>query len=261
MLYKILKMKILISIFTLLFALSIQAQNITDSKGLKQGPWETKYPKGTLKYKGVFKDGKPVGEFKRFYETGSLRIAQTFRTNGSSFAKVYYENGVLAAEGKYLGEKKDSIWRYYSYYEKVLRMTETYKNGSLEGLTCRYHNNGKVSEELTYVNGKKNGPWKQYTTDGKLSLKATYVNDERTGVFTTFYENGMIEINGRIENGLAEGAWRYFDENGNEKSVINYSKGIADTQLELDKQQQEFMMKLEMNKGRIPEPSENDVKF
>lgn len=254
-------MKILISTFLLFITLSIHAQNITDNKGLKQGPWETKYPNGSMRYKGVFKDGKPVGEFKRFYESGSTRIVQQFYKNDISYAKVFYENGTLAAEGKYIGEKKDSVWRYYSFYEKVLRMTETYKNGVLEGPTCRYHNNGKVSEELIYANNRKNGTWKQFSLDGKLSLQAIYVNNERVGIFTTYYPNGMIEINGRIEHGLAEGAWRYYDENGKEKSVINYSKGIADTQLELDKQQQEFMMKLEMNKGRIPEPSENDVKF
>jgi len=254
-------MKILTCLLALTLALSVQAQNITDSKGLKQGSWEGKFPKGSIRYKGVFKDGKPVGEFKRFYESGAVRITQQFRTDGSSYAKIFYENGILAAEGKYVGEKKDSIWKYYSFYEKVVRLTETFKNDALEGPMIRYHNNGKVSEELMYANNKKNGPWKQYSYEGKLILKAQYVNDERVGVFTTYHENGMVEINGRIEHGLAEGTWRYYDDKGNEKSVINYSKGIADTQAELDKQQQEFMMKLEMNKGRIPEPTENDVKF
>lgn len=252
------KVKILFLLASLLFSFSSMAQNFTDAKGLKQGPWEAKYSNGTTRYKGTFKDGKPVGEFKRFFESGELRIDQFFKDDGSSYVKVYYENKVLAAEGKYVGDKKDSIWRYYSYYDKTLRMTESYKTGIKEGLTCRYFNNGKLSDELMYHNNKKNGIWKQYFDNGQVSLKAYHVDDVRTGGFTTYFSNGMTESTGKFDKGLADGPWFYYDESGNEKSKIIYHHGVAENQEQLDKEHQEYLNKLEMNIGRIPEPVESD---
>ena len=45
-------------------------KNYTDINGLKQGYWQKKYYNGNIKYEVYFKNNKPIGEFKRFYESG-----------------------------------------------------------------------------------------------------------------------------------------------------------------------------------------------
>ena len=63
-------MKIVILIFIFLPFFSFSQINQSDTNGLRQGFWKKEYPNGGLIYKGNFKDGKPVGEWKRFYKGG-----------------------------------------------------------------------------------------------------------------------------------------------------------------------------------------------
>ncbi|MCD6598546.1 MAG: hypothetical protein J7L04_12705, partial [Bacteroidales bacterium] len=108
--------KINFIIFLLLISLIMTAQqkepqandisNYTDSNGLKQGNWEKKYHNGNIKYTGKFKDNKPIGEFKRYYENKSLQSVMIYDENGTSAQTTfYYKNGKIAAEGKYSGTK------------------------------------------------------------------------------------------------------------------------------------------------------------
>jgi antitoxin component YwqK of YwqJK toxin-antitoxin module len=235
------------------------SQNITDAKGLKQGQWEVKYPDGKVKYSGTFRNGKPIGEFRRYYETGELKVVQLFDNKGNSYTKIYYDNGELAAEGKYVGEKKDSIWKYYSYYDKSLKMTEPYNLGVHEGFTQRYYSNGQISDKIEWHNNQMDGSWTQYFENGKVSLKAINVKGVSQGVFQTFYNSGQLETDGFFKNGLPEGIWTYFDEKGQQKTKIEYVAGVAKNQEQLTEKEQEYFKKMEQNKGRIPEPSEDDL--
>src|SRR4051812_44165611 len=104
-----------IILITFCFALA-QAQNATDSKGLKQGAWK-KLDEKTNKtiYEGTFKDGKPQGIFKYYYPHDTLKAIIDFKQDGKfSYARLFHPNGKMMAKGKYLGESvKDSVWIYY----------------------------------------------------------------------------------------------------------------------------------------------------
>jgi antitoxin component YwqK of YwqJK toxin-antitoxin module len=110
---------------------TVNGQNDTlfnqyDGQGHKQGFWKVKYENGVLKYTGCFRDDKPVGEMKRFFEDGTLKADMFFDHSGITRVKLYYQDGPLAAEGNYLNTTKDSTWNYYSYYTKSLSNRETY---------------------------------------------------------------------------------------------------------------------------------------
>ena len=47
--------------------------NQTDKQGKKQGFWKGKYEKGALKYTAFFKDDKPRGLMKRYFEDSTLK--------------------------------------------------------------------------------------------------------------------------------------------------------------------------------------------
>ena len=92
--------------------------NQVDKKGRKQGWWKKYYDNGNLKYTGFFKNDKPAGVLKRYFESGNLKAVMNFDSlNNRSEINIYYENGTLAAHGYYNGTKKDSLWKYYSYYD------------------------------------------------------------------------------------------------------------------------------------------------
>ena len=106
----------------------------------------------------------------------------TFNETGTTaFAKMYLENGKLAAEGYYYQSVKDSIWRYYSSQSCKLLSTDTYNEGVKNGNSQTYYPNGNVSEELNWVDDKKSGIWKLYFDDGKIQQIATFLDRMQAG--------------------------------------------------------------------------------
>ena len=106
------RIKFVIVVVTLIFAVSSLAQvidtiNKTDASGKKQGHWIKRYENGNIQYNGYFKDDKPIGEFKRFYEDAQLRSVQVFNTDGSEAdVTFYHQNGFIASTGRYFNQKK-----------------------------------------------------------------------------------------------------------------------------------------------------------
>jgi antitoxin component YwqK of YwqJK toxin-antitoxin module len=234
--------------------------NKIDDKGRKQGLWKVTYENGKTKYEATFKDNKPVGEMKRFYDDGTIKAIMVFDASGKKAkAKLFYNNGVLAGEGNFVDSNKDSIWKYYSFYDKTLKMEESYVNGVKDGPTKKYYSDGKLAEVIGYKNGLKNGIWKQYFNNDSLELEATFVNDKRSGVFTAYYPNGKVEMKGAFKDNYRDGNWTYFDENGTGVMTVNYIKDVPQNTSALDKRQEEFFKILDSNKGKIPEPDENNI--
>ena len=90
---------------------------------------------GYVSYEGNFVDGIPVGEFKYYYPNGKIKAVSMMSENGKfSRAKMYHRNGRLMAEGKFVEQKKDSIWNYYSEYDGILLSTEIYKDQLKSGV-------------------------------------------------------------------------------------------------------------------------------
>ena len=80
-------MKIKVMFFSILFSLSLVAQNQIDSNGKKQGPWKKTHPKSTaIMYEGQFKDDKPVGTFFYYYPSKSKQaiIVHDAKSNRST---------------------------------------------------------------------------------------------------------------------------------------------------------------------------------
>src|SRR4030043_1088029 len=233
--------------------------NQTSSKGLKQGYWKKYYPNGNLMYKGCFKDDKPTGEMKRYFESGNLKAILIFdEKTGYSKARIFYEDGTLASAGYYSGSNKDSIWNYYSYYDRKLKSGETYKNGVKHGFAYEYYPGGSCFEKTQWMNNLKNGIWEQYFEDGSLRLKGSYTNGKLTGGFIAYYSNDRPMVKGIYENDKREGNWVYFNENGTVNQEIVYSDGRPRNEKELTTQQQEFFRMIEENIGKLREPEPAD---
>ena len=66
-------MRIILILLLLLPLITLSQINQTDSTGKRQGLWKKQFPGGNLIYEGNFKDGKPVGEWKRYHENGQVK--------------------------------------------------------------------------------------------------------------------------------------------------------------------------------------------
>lgn len=221
------KTSLLIFIFSLLcISLAAQDQNQTDSQGRKQGVWVKKYETDTVRYKGQFRDNRPYGTFKYFYETGLKKAITTYSDDGIiARTTSFHENGKIMSKGKFINQKKDSIWLFYSELDEKLLSSETYKNGLLDGPSISYYpDSGKPFEVVTYINGLKEGAFVKYFPEGEVMTKGSYKHDTLDGDFTLYHPNGRIQVSGKYENGEQIGNWKYFDEDGKEEQFEDFKK-------------------------------------
>lgn len=253
-------LKYVLMLLTLLISVNaVQSQekiNQTGDKGLKQGHWIKRYPDGQIMYEAWFRDGKPVGEFKRYDEDGNLSSLLNYIAGSDSVkASIYHPNGYIAARGVYYKQKKTGEWRYFSdYLENHLLMKCNYHDNKIDGLCIKYHWNGQIAEELHYEDGSKEGSWKQYFNDGTLCLKAYYDNGKLDGEFLSWHPNGQKEITGKYDTDKRTGVWHIYNKDGSLRKEIKYNNGIPENRSELIKEETEYLDRLEKEGGKISDP-------
>ena len=235
--------------------------NQTDKKGLKQGYWKVKYPNGAIKYTAYYKDNKPVGTMKRYFDDNSLMAELQFIPLSTRIkAKLYFQAGPIAGEGLYSQKDiKDSTWNYYSYYTKTLRSRETYVNGKKHGISYDYFEDGKVAEEHEWKNGISHGVLRQYFQNNIVKFVCNYTDGKRNGSFVINYPDSKPEWEGMYINDKREGKWTHYDVNGSVQTVIEYKDGVALNADELQAKEQKILDDIEKQKGKIPEPDETNI--
>ena len=229
--------------------------NQADSQGRKQGHWKKYYPTGELMYKGFFRDDKPVGKMQRFYDDGKLKAEMIFSGNGeTSYATMYFRNGQAGAMGKYDGQKRDSIWCYYSYYTGTLSYRESYRMGKKDGPSIKYYADGPEAEVLYWKDGMKHGAWKQYYEDSTLRLSSVYEMDQLNGHYHVFNRNHELVLDGTYSKGKMDGDWKYHDNQGKLERILQYRDGECLNSDEYEQWAKEFMDNVEKDLGKFPEP-------
>jgi antitoxin component YwqK of YwqJK toxin-antitoxin module len=200
--------------------------NKVDGKGRRQGSWKVYDGDGNLKFTGNYVHGKPVGQFTYYYPTGKIK-AVVHQEDSGRVARVinYHPDGVIMARGKYIGQKKDSTWLYYSSEDGTLSAEEHYQNTLKEGVWKTYFPEGGVAEEVTYRADRKDGRWIQYFTDGTVKMKTQYVNDQLEGLYVIYHLKGSVEISGSFVQSNKHGTWVYLDANGVLEKREEYENG------------------------------------
>jgi antitoxin component YwqK of YwqJK toxin-antitoxin module len=249
----------------LLFSLTVgmygqqQLINQLDQSGKKTGVWETYYESGKVKSHGTFKNGHPVGELKKFYPGGILQAAMNFDESGrTSYVKLFYEAGHLASEGKYIDQLKDSVWNYYSAYDKRKAVSETFQQGKKEGDSYKYYMGGKPSEYLEYKNDLKNGKWEQYFETGQKRLTGHFLAGMLDGSYVCYNPDSSLSITGSYKAGAMDGTWTYYNETGDREFAVEYVNGLMLPNEEMDKRIEEFSKKVKESIGNLDEVEINE---
>jgi antitoxin component YwqK of YwqJK toxin-antitoxin module len=258
-------LKITIGILLLTYSSAIFCQtdksvNQTDPQGRKQGHWIKRNPDQTIIYDGYFKDDKPTGEFRRYYEDKTLKSVLNFSSNGKEASAVlYHQNGNIASKGKYVNQQKEGKWQFFSAIIKdCLISEETYSHNLRNGLSVKYYPDSTIAEKINYVNDIKQGEWTRYYPSGAMLLKSKYVNGNVEGKFESWFEDGQIEFSGQYKNDARDGLWLIYNPDGTIKYRVEYTNGIInDKQLEID--ESKFLDSLEINKDRIQDPEKTGI--
>ncbi|MFN8241271.1 MAG: toxin-antitoxin system YwqK family antitoxin [Bacteroidales bacterium] len=229
--------------------------NRTDTKGMKQGYWIKKYPNGNRQYEGYFRNDKPVGILRRYFDTDTLRSVMMHKPDGKTVETIiYHPNGYIASKGTFVNQIKEGIWEFYSSASKNhLMLSETYHDNLKDGETLKYYPSGAILEKMNYSKDIKNGSWTQYYPDGRICLKTNYVNGKLEGKFEVLYPDGKPQYTGVYRNDSRDGKWKVFNTDGSLKKEIEYVMGKAKNP-ELIKEETEYLDALEKNKGKIADP-------
>jgi len=230
--------------------------NRLDKQGQKHGYWTRKYENGKTAYEVFFNHGKPVGEHRRYIETGQLYASVLFDNTGYAKAKLYDENGKLNAEGFYQNQKRDSVWTFYN--EKgILLSKERYRNGEKNGVAYKFYPDGTPIEERKWVNGEENGMWKQYFEDGKPRLEARVSGGKLNGYYLQYHRGGGLYVKGQYKDDLKTGIWVYNGTKG--KREVEFVDGAPKNKAVLDSLEQEEFKMLEKNAPLIRDNLKNEL--
>jgi antitoxin component YwqK of YwqJK toxin-antitoxin module len=231
-----------------LFAQTNNEQNMSDPSGKKQGYWKRIRQNGKPVYEGNFKDDKPFGAFKYYYESGTIKAISNFSVDGTcTFTQLFNEEGKKMAEGKYVNEKKDSLWKYFGEGQLLLS-EEYYSAGIKNGISKIYYQDGSVAEEKTWKNGVEEGAWKQFYPTGELKSTGNYLSGSLEGEVLFYYPDQKLSARGLYSHSLKDGTWKYFDSNGKVLQTEEYKQGVLKGGIPLlitPKEQEELKKKFE----------------
>lgn len=255
--------RIILSITILTLTLSAYSQekplNQTDKDGKKQGQWIKLDEKGNKEYQGLFADNHPVGEFLRYYPDGKILSVMNFSPDGKNAdTKIFYQNGFLASEGKYINQLKEGNWKFFSVTNGSLIAEENYSKNIKNGMSVKYYPDSTLAEKGVYKNDLKEGEWIQYHENGKLMLKANYKNGELDGKLESWFFSGKPQYQGLYVKNKKEGPWKIYKPDGTLRYEILYNNGITnDKRLDIDAT--DFMDNLEKNKDKVLDPEKSGV--
>jgi len=230
--------------------------NYVDINGMKQGYWLKKDLDGNKVFEGTFRDGEPIGLFKKFHPNGVVKAEMFFDKANQKKVKVkmFDSSGELSAEGAYINKEKDGLWKYYGQKTKLVA-EEIYVKGKLHGKTKNYYRSGKIQQIKEYKNGILDGEWKWYYENGKVRLSSGHVAGKRSGQFFIYYNTGAYYIKGAYKNDYKEGPWVIYGEKGNELKSFVFKQGVAENQAEIDRQVTDELNEMDKLKGKFKEPS------
>ncbi|MEG2276409.1 MAG: hypothetical protein RSC80_01055 [Odoribacter sp.] len=211
------------------------------------------YPDGSIRYKGHFLDGKPVGEWFRYYPDGRIKAKMNHR--GDTVEAILYSlKGDYSSSGKYVKQKKEGRWEYRN--ATCLLVREEYRQNLLEGTSVRYFSSGKEAEKKEWSAGKPEGEWCLYYDNGNLRMRASFKAGKLEGAIKSYRIEGEMSAEGAYKNDLKEGRWIFYDEQGKPFKERVYYSGIPENVEEVEWEESRKLDALLDDGKKIPDPAQ-----
>ncbi|QZT36711.1 toxin-antitoxin system YwqK family antitoxin [Halosquirtibacter xylanolyticus] len=230
--------------------------NQLDDNGKKNGVWVVKRKNGTLKYRGLFKNGHPSDKLYRYNEDGKLKCIMNYSLGGDTVDAIYYyPKGTKSATGRYINRKKTGAWKMFLKDGNVSSVLN-FKRNQLHGISKTYYDNGNMKSLSKWQDGKLSGTKFEYYKEGALLSKSQYKDGIEFGIHRELYRDGKVRFEGSIENGMKQGAWRYYDVKGELGCELQYNDDKLLNPEELDKLSELVIPTKEDTKNKYTDPKD-----
>lgn len=238
--------------FLLLFVLS----SFYSFSQKKHGPFEDFYKNGQLKISGQHREGKKIGKWQEYYDTGELSKIYTFNNKGkkTGFQESYFKNGNLRTKTSKLKEGGFVRRGFFEengnlFYEMILKkqpksefliksghykefsengvpkIEGNFLEGQLGGLLTKFYESGEKEWEVQCYKGIKQGFYKHYHKNGVLKIEGSIFSDIKNGEEKRYNEKGNLVWKGSYFNDNFDGIWIQYDASGNVANEFKYKKG------------------------------------
>ena len=99
---------------------------------VENGTETTFWPDGTVRMKGMKKDGKREGIWTSYGPTGRVQSRKEFRKGQKEGpAVVFHDNGAIYYSGQYLHDKPTGEWRFHDETGELARTVQYDEQGEI----------------------------------------------------------------------------------------------------------------------------------
>lgn len=188
-------------------------------------------------------------------------LVDGYYTNGKKSGYWHYKNKLMqpAAEGKYVDDEKEGVWKYY-YINNHIDCIANYHWGKLHGKYIKYKkdialnsftpsltSNVIIKDSIDYICNysydELNGHYEQHDNNGNIIAEGNFYNNQRDGRWTEIDIEQDIKYYSNYKNGKLDGVCEMYSYSTNKKRVTNnYKDGKLDgRQVWLDSDGKIFM--------------------
>ena len=197
-----------------------------DSLRNKIGIWSEYHNSGEFRGKGLYANDKRIGDWIFYYPNEKVEQRGKYDKKGRAQGewKWFYENGSLLREEIYLDNLRNGIMIEYTEDGKIITKGE-YSDDMQEGIW--FYETPEYKEIGKYVNDKPDSLWKRfYMPKEKLRFEGRFLNGDEDGKHTWFWENGKKMTEGSYTGGMKQNDWKFFDEAGFNYLTIFYENNV-----------------------------------
>ncbi len=201
--------------------------NRIDPEGFKQGEWKDFYENGSIKTEKTFRNDQLHGYYKEYDSRGKLVIT------------MLYDNGAIV-KSRVEDEPDIEITNRYDDGGKLI-YSGPFRNTVPVGVHREFGSDGKVTNSFIYNDnglllsegivdeaGNRNGKWKDMFADGKVRAEGQFTNNRRSGVWKFYNGSGKVEQTGSYNNDRPDGLWKWYYETGALLREEEYFQGQRD---------------------------------
>ena len=179
------------------------------------GKWAGKNAEGLKLWAKEYKDGRLVSDWEYKYEyhdNGKIKKEITIRGGNEDESKIYFENGNIKEEGKWV-EGEYAISNRWSSKGGVI-----IKDG--QGRIKGSNKDGLILYEQEYVDGKLEMKWDykyEYYENGTMKSQTGFSDGLKHGRYSIWFEDGSINERGKNQNGKPFGFYELWLSDGQKR--------------------------------------------
>jgi len=123
---------------------------------------------------------------KEYYQNGQIK-AEGWEMGGMKMGywKFYHANGSIASEGHFRKNERDAYWHFYNTDGLIIKEGH-YEHGSAENWWIFYDIANQSTSKFQFKNNRKNGFCLQYKKR-KLLRAEKYINNIKVGEWTSIF--------------------------------------------------------------------------